>query len=192
MASNEVSIATYMPAVTFAKALDVIKLVSEGETVLAACETIYIAVQQFRAACKREPALQTMLAEAEETRDDILADMLVDEAKLPSEPKMAAIISANIKFLIERRRPMKYGKVPEAINPDSDQNRLLAEALRAAIDRIPTPPQVLPAITDASFTVVERKEEAPVLRPAPVLGETSQTPVEAANGLEELRRLGLI
>lgn len=180
-----------MPAVTFAKALDVIKLVSEGETVLHACEAAFIQVQQFRASCKREPALQTMLAEAEETRDDILADMLVDVEKLPSDPKMASVISGNIKFLIERRRPTKYGKVPEAVNPDSDQNRLLAEALRAAIDRIPAPVQALQQITDVSFTVLDKKE-VPTLQPAPVNGGDTSKPPRTLDGHEELRRLGFL
>lgn len=183
-----------MPAVTFAKALDVVKLVSEGKTVLEACDEIFIAVQQFRAACKREPALQTMLAEAEETRDDILADMLVNMQKLPSDPKMASVMSSNIKFLIERRRPMKYGKVPEAVNPDSDQNKLLAEALRAAIDRIPVAAQpvqpVQPTITDATFSVVEPKKEAPALGVPAQFREETPASEEARHA--ELRRLGFI
>lgn len=194
MAQNQVSIATYLPAVTFAKALDVIKLVSEGETVVKGCKQLFITVAQFRATCAREPDLQTMLAEAEEMRDDILADMLVDLEELPSDPKMAAIYSKNIQFLLERRRPAKYGRVAENLNPDNEQNRLLAEALRSAVDRIPLPPQAVQAITDATFTVIEPKKSAPAAKPAPKAAQMEETPATHApvDGLAELKRLGII
>jgi len=188
MASNEISIATYLPAVTYAKALDVIQLVSQGNTVLQACEIMVISVAQFRAACKREPALQTMLAEAEELCDDILADLLLDPQKWPTDHKFAGVYASNIKFILERRRPAKYGKVAETINPESDQNRLLAEALRAAIDRIPAPVQVLQQITDANFTVVDKKEASAVTPTPSIEGDTSDND----DGLAELRRLGFL
>ena len=183
-----------MPAVTYARALEVIKLVAEGDTVLQACEKFMMQPAQFKGLCRREPSLASLLADAEETRDDILADMLVDQNKLPSDPKMASVISSNIRFLLERRRSTKYGKQNEqAGNSETEQNKLLAEALRAAVDRIPLPAQPAPAqIVDATFSVVETKIGAPVSPPAPHKVREETPPPEVGDGLEELRRLGFL
>lgn len=178
-----------MPAVTFGKALDVIKLVSEGDTTLQACEKCFISPVQFRAAMKKEPQLQQMYDEAQEILDDILADSLIDLAKLPSDPKMASVYSTNARFLLERRRPTKYGKVAENLNPDSEANRLLAQALNAAIDRIPqTAAKATPRVIDVVATTVERT--APVVTPAPEVIE--EEPPEERDGLAKLRQLGLL
>lgn len=196
MASNEVSIATYAPAVTYARVIDVIKMVSEGSTLQQACDALYVSRAQVKAACKREPELAKLMDEAEEIRDDILADMLVDETKLPTDSKMAAVISSNARFLLERRRPAKYGKALEK-DTEGEQSKLLAEALRAAVERIPKPvalPEPAPRAIEATFTVVEPKKEAAVVTPPPVSRE--ETPegvmIGTPDGLEELRRLGLI
>lgn len=195
--SKELTLATYFPAVPYAKALDVIGHVAEGDTVTKACAALFITVASFRSACKKEPILQALLEEAMEVHDDLLADLLVNIDSDPngsSDAKMANVRSSNIRFILERRRPAKYGKTAQDANPLDETNRQLAEALNKAMDRMTDLADARrpKTITDVTFVDAPHKEAAPVKAPQGVWEETqviTQSPLE---GLERLRLLGFV
>lgn len=189
--ADKSSLAQYLPAVTFGTALDVVKRIADGETLLQCCEDMGLTTIQFRALCKREPMLQELYDEAQEAHDEILADKLEHIDKVVSDPKMANVFSTNYRFLLERRRPTKYGKIAENTNPDADVNRMLAAALAMAMDRIPTA-RAASAVTDVVFEDVIKKA-APVLpEPQSIRSGGLDSAGVARDGLAELRRLGLI
>jgi len=153
--AKELTLASYLPTVPMAKAIDVIKLVSEGNTVTKACQMAYINTAGLRAACKKEPMLQEMLNEALSARNEYLNDMLINIDELHSDAKMAAVVSKNIQWVLERNEPEKFAG--RTVDPNNENTRLLAEALNKAMDRVPLAPGAsIPqqSITDVSFVDV--------------------------------------
>lgn len=156
-----------------AKAVAVIQMVAEGETVHLACELQFISVASFRSGLKKEVALQEMLDEALRYRNDTLSDMLVNIDKHHSDARMASVISKNIQWVLERNEPEKFG-ARVTIHGGTEASAALAEALNKAIDRIPVPRGTLvldnPRVTDVTFV--------------------DATPKPAS--MDELKKLGLI
>lgn len=191
--SNElVTLASTLPSVTMSKAVSVVHLVAAGETVTQACKLNFITVTGFRAACKREPDLQTMLDEAMAIRNDTLNDMLINIHLTHSDARMASVVSKNIQWVLERSEPEKFG-ARLTLNTENESSRLLAEALNEAIKRVPLPRQNGQTITDVTF-VDAPKETPPVWGPAaPSLGSTDrQGDAPRLATLDELKALGLI
>lgn len=155
----------------------VVHLVANGETVTKACEASFIAVSSFKAMLRKEPHLQAMLDEALQMRNDILVDMLINIDKTYSDPKMAAVISKNVQWMLERNEPEKYGQ-RLTLDHNNQQSKVLAEALAAAVLRIPKPREDVPMITDVTFETVEKN-------PAPL-------PAPEGVTLDQLRALGLL
>lgn len=168
-------------------ALAIIQDVATGLTVSKACRQRVMTVVAFRALLKKEPDLQAMLDEALKARDDALNDMLIDIDEHQSDSKMAAVVSKNIQWVLERSDPTRFA-ARLTLQSDNEVSRNLAEALNKAMERIPTLPQNLPTITDVTFEPVPDKVAAPLgAAPQGVIG---RTPQDAA--LEELKRLGFI
>jgi len=144
-----------------AKAVSVIHQVAAGLTVSEACKKTYISVAQYRSALKKEPMLQAMNDEAIQVRNEILNDMLINIDLHQSEAKMAAVISKNIQWVLERNEPEKFA-ARNVVDPNNEATKLLAEALNKAIERVPLQPgSTLPKFTDVTFEMVG-KETPPV------------------------------
>jgi len=170
-----------------ALALAVIQDVATGKTVSRACRDRALAVPAFRALIKKEPDLQPMLDEALKSRDDALNDMLINIDQEHSDSKMAAVVSKNIQWVLERSDPARFA-ARVTLQTDNEVSRNLAEALNKAMERIPALPQRLQQITDVTFEPVPDKVAAP-LGAAPLGGEAARS--EDAS-LAELRRLGFL
>lgn len=154
MSDNPLSLASTTPTVDMSRATAVIHLVAEGHTVREACKTHWITPVQLRKLCREEPLLQKMLDEALQLRNEALADMLVNIDQHQADAKMASVVSKNIQWVLERNEPQKFG-ARLTITQDGEASKALARALNMAIERIPLPTSAAPAITDASFEIVE-------------------------------------
>lgn len=139
------SVYDYYPLV-----MKAIGLLSEGRTKTRACDDAGISISTFDSYVKNDPNLQEMYREAEQRSYDAMADALVniDNHKIhgQSDPKMAAVISKNIMYLLSKRRPKEYG---ERITVDHNvtMDRAIVDALAAGKQRA--------ALTvDASFVDV--------------------------------------
>lgn len=126
----------YYPAVLYA-----IGLISQGATKTRACDESNIKIPTFEEYVNRHSELQELLVDAERRGYDAMADALleIDNHSLygQSDPKMAKIISDNIKFLLAKKRPKEYGdRVQVDVNITADKaitEALLAGKKRAAL-----------------------------------------------------------
>lgn len=189
MAKEIATLASTLPSVPMAVALAIIQDVSTGLTVSKACKNRRLTVVAFRALIKKEPDLQPMLDEALKARDDALNDMLINIDEEHSDSKMAAVVSKNIQWVLERSDPARFA-ARVTLQTDNEVSRNLAEALNKAMERIPSLPQNLQRITDVTF------EPAPDKVAAPSIGETAplvrETTVSEDTSYAELRRLGFL
>ena len=134
----------YYPAVLFA-----IDKVGQGHTVSEACDLANISVATFRNYLKRDTALAEMFDEADQRGGDAMADALVniDNHKIhgQSDPKMAKVISDNIKWVLSKRKPKEFGdrvQVDHSVTVDI----AITTALDAARRRVlPAPVDVIDA-----------------------------------------------
>lgn len=94
--------------------LNTIDLISQGYLRTHACDQLGLRIATFEHYVKNDAQLQELLHEAETRGYDALADALlrIDNHALygQSDPKMAKVISDNIKFLLSKRRPKEYGE----------------------------------------------------------------------------------
>lgn len=99
----------YYPAVLYA-----INVIGQGNTLSEACDQSNISVATFRHWTNKDEQLQAMYDEAEQRSYDAMADALIkiDNHKIhgQSDPKMAKVISDNIKWVLGKRRPKEYGE----------------------------------------------------------------------------------
>lgn len=123
----------YYPAV-----MGAIDLISQGYTKTHACDEMKIRIPTFESHVKSSPQLQELLHEAETRGYDAMADALLridnDTIYGQSDPKMAKVISDNIKWLLARRRQKEYGdRVTVQHNITAD--KAITEALIAGRNR---------------------------------------------------------
>lgn len=127
----------YYPAV-----LHAINLISQGETISAACDKSNLAVSTFRSYIDKDEQLHTMFAEAETRGTDAMAEALIniDNHRIhgQSNPQMAKVVSDNIKWFLSKKRPDQFGdrvKVDHSVTVDV----AITTALDAARRRLPAP-----------------------------------------------------
>lgn len=101
--------------------ISAINLIGQGRTVTAACDEVGVPIPTFENYVKNDPSLQALYVDAERRGYDAMADALVtiNQVKNPvtgrdnlyaeTNPAMAKVVSDNIKFLLERRNPTRYG-----------------------------------------------------------------------------------
>lgn len=125
----------YYPAVLYA-----IDLISQGNTVTEACDQSNLPVSTFHSHLERDDKLREMYGEADQRGGDAMADALVniDNHRIhgQSDPKMAKIISDNIKWVLSKRRPKDFGDrvvVDHSVTVDV----AITTALDAARRRVP-------------------------------------------------------
>jgi len=123
----------YYPAVLYA-----LNEISQGETVTSACDKANISIDTFENYTKRDPELQRLYADAERRGYDALADALVniDDHKIHgrSDPKMAKVISDNIKWLLSKRDQKRFGDRLE-VKHEVTLDKAIVSALEAARNR---------------------------------------------------------
>lgn len=123
----------YYPAILYA-----IDLISKGYTRTAACDNSNITIATFERYINRDANLQAMLEEAEQRGADAMADALlqIGSHKIYGEtdPKMAKVISDNIKWLLDKRHRKKYGEKVE-IQHNITADRAIVDALIAGRNR---------------------------------------------------------
>jgi hypothetical protein len=134
-----------------------IGLFAEGRTKTRACDEVGISIATFEGYVKASPELQEIYREAEQRSYDAMAEALVDidnhRIHGRSDPKMAAVVSKNIMFLLSKRRPKEYG---ERITVDHNvtMDKAIVDALTAGKRR------ATEALTvDATFEELPSSEE---------------------------------
>lgn len=149
----------YYPAITQA-----IDLIGQGRTLTDACDLCNISVPTFKHYIKNDPALQDMFTDAEQRSYDAMADALIniDNHRIHgrSDPKMAKVISENIKWLLAKRQPKNYGnsiRVEHNVTAD----KAITDALLAARQRVAQ--QAIAHTIDAVYEEVLSPEDQAIM-----------------------------
>lgn len=182
------SIGSSLPSVKYPALLAVLQSIADGATPRQACLDNGLSLASLKYHLNNDAELKALFDDALETGSDALADMLVDIDKVHSNPAMASVISKNIQWLLERRKPDKFGARMQ-VSMENNATTGLLKALEAAIHRIPTPS--VPAIaqrviTDVEVQIVEPAVPKERAAPLPAPPNTQVVPSE-----EDLRLLGL-
>lgn len=150
----------YYPAV-----LNAIDIISQGNTRTNACDDAGITIPMFERIVKESNELTDLLVEAETRGYDALADALVniDNHKIHgrSDPKMAKVISDNIKWLLSKRRVKEYGDRLD-VNINLTADKAIVEALakgRARASQLALGAPEEDDVIDAAFTVIEQSDD---------------------------------
>lgn len=157
----------YYPAVLYA-----IDRISQGKTRTSACDEANIDIGTFDRYVKADVELQTMLAEAEQRGHDAMADALLQPFNHRlyghTDPKMAKVMSDNIKWLLGKRASKQYGEKLE-IKHEITLDRAVVDALSRAKNRamqgsLPAPEptaEAVPDFIDAEFVeIVDDDDDA--------------------------------
>jgi hypothetical protein len=154
----------------FPKVLQVLTAISQGYTRTVACDTYNIPVHVFEKHVDSTPELQDMVIEAERRGYDALADLLVnidnDKRFGRSDPKMAAVISKNIQWLLSRRDQKRFGDKLE-VKHEITLDRVITAALEAGRNRVANIEGrtiELTALPSSASAPVEADEDAELLR----------------------------
>ena len=111
------------------------RMQSTGDTLTRACDQCGISYATYWNTVRHSPVLQSLHDEALAIAEDILADKLVNIDAEVSDPKMAAVISKNIHWLLSRRRPQKYGdKI--VVQHETSRDKVIIARLLAAKGRV--------------------------------------------------------
>lgn len=144
----------YYPAVLYA--LDVI---SQGDTITEACDQANISVKTFEDYTRRDENLQELRLDAERRGHDALSEALIhiDNHRIhgQSDPKMAKVISDNIKWLLGKKDPKRFGDRIE-IKHEMTLDVAITTALEAARQR--TTPIIGQSVEDAVMVEVGELE----------------------------------
>ncbi len=182
------SIGSTLPSVKYPILMQVLQKIADGATPRQACLEYGMSLASLKYHLKNDVEMKELFDDALDTGSDALADMLVDIDKVHSNPSMARVISANIQWLLERRKPEKFGARIQ-VSMNNNATTALISALDKAMDRIPVAsvPQVQRAvISDAVFEIVD---------PLPPKSKGAATEVAAPNTQlreeDALRLLGL-
>ena len=115
-----------------------IEKVAEGMTRARACKEFGISVQTFLNYVERDETLERMYADAIVRGEEALADALLNpdnhELYGHTNPAMAKVMSDNIKWLLARRNPKKYGDKIE-IKHEITMDRAITDAMNRAKER---------------------------------------------------------
>jgi hypothetical protein len=164
--------------VDFTVAMKVMSLIESGRyTKTRACEAYGITTSQYDATVNKTPEMARMAEEAQQRGYDSLAEHLIDPGSgvIGTDPKMAAVLSKNIMFLLSRAYREKYGDhVQVDVNVSADA--LVVSALQAARERAVA--HAVGQVIDIEYTPV------PALPPPPV-----QPAALPASVLAELEKL---
>lgn len=154
-----------VPTTLYPVLANVISRVREGETTTKACSEYGLSVSTFLRHVRADETMGLQFDEALQESYDRLAEKLIHIDEDFPDAKMAKVISGNIQWLLERRKPEGYGKRITVENTGSADKRIL-EALAAAIERIPRPGEIAPLhVIGASATPLTPTERAVIFDP---------------------------
>jgi hypothetical protein len=112
--------------------------ISLGKTVTAACDEANITTAVFNEYIKNDESLNAMYEDAYERGTDSMADALVEIDNHSiyghTDPKMAKVISDNIKWLLSKRRSKDYGDKIE-VSHTITADKAITTALNAGRER---------------------------------------------------------
>lgn len=153
---------------TYPLFMRVLEYIRQGYLPTTACRRATVSWGQFKRAMQNDPALKDMFEEALlECRDQMFEALVSINDPQPgqvyseSDPKMAAIISKNIMWTLEKMWPEKY-MTKLTITHDNKADTAIIEALNQAIQRIPLPApalQIAAPVIDVPYTVVEPERD---------------------------------
>lgn len=176
------SIGSTLPSVKFPIMIAIVHLIADGMAPHQACKEQGTTLAAFKHALSIEPDLKTLFDEALETGSEVLADMLLHIDREHSDPRFARIISDNIKWLLERRKPDKYGQRVQ-VSMENNATKTMMEILDKAIERIPLArAPVGSRFVDVSFEEVDKKTP-PAVKP---------TALSLPSNDDLLREMGLL
>lgn len=147
----------YYPAVLYA-----IDLISQGHTLTKACDLSNLPIGTFHRYIKNDSQLNELYVEADQRGGDAMADALIDidnhKIHGHSDPKMAKVVSDNIKWVLSKRKPKEFGdrvQVDHSVTVDV----AITTALDAARRRVPA---ALPApdVIDVQASPVYQEYDA--------------------------------
>lgn len=155
--TNEVALYSQYPAAMFA-----IERVRLGETLTVACQSAGITTTAFRRIVAMDNAINELYAEAKANGDDILGDRLLTLHEEESDPRLVAILSKNIQWLLERRNKAYSPRIEH--NHTHGADRDLIAALARGRERVMQVTHVIENapptdVEDASYTVVADDED---------------------------------
>lgn len=143
--------------------LYVINALGQGVTLTAACDQANIAIPAFKKYVNNDETLKELYDDACQRGNDALVDALidVDTNKLygHTDSKMAKVQSDNIKWVLAKRDPSRFGDRIE-VKHELSLDRAITDALVAARNRSGSPALPPPVIEDA--VIVD--DEAALLR----------------------------
>ena len=97
----------------YEKAFSAIQHMRLGKRILAACRIAGISRAQLVELAGKDAVVGNSLKVAEDEADEILADSLVDAEEWAEygaqDPKVAAVWSKNVRWLLARRNPGRFG-----------------------------------------------------------------------------------
>lgn len=183
------SIGSTLPSVKYPILLAVLQMIADGATPSKACKDNGLTLAALKYHLNNDEELKTLFDDALEVGSDALADLLVDIDTVHSNPAMASLISKNIQWVLERRKPDKFGARVQ-VSMENNVTKTLLGALDAAIHRIPmaSPPRVATVVVDVDFEDVGQKKGRASL-PTPSLPAPPEG--EVADQAASLRELGL-
>lgn len=118
--------------------LQAITFISQGYTKTMACAKSNLAVQTFNGYIKHYPELKEALEAAEQESFDAMADALLDPVGNAiygqSDAKMAKVMSDNIKFVIGKRDPKRFGERIE-VRHEITMDKEIINAIHAGRNR---------------------------------------------------------
>jgi hypothetical protein len=131
------------PYELYAAALYVIDEVGQGRTLTSACDMANLSLVSFKRHVASDASLQELLDEAVQRGNDALIDALIDVDTHALyghlDSKMAKVQSDNIKWVLSKRDPGKFGDKIE-IKHEISVDRAITDALAAARNRVALPP----------------------------------------------------
>lgn len=127
--------------------MEAVAQVRLGHLPTRACRRVGITWSALRKACDSDKQLDAMLLDAMQECRDMLAELLItitdlDEGELgETDVKLAKLKSDNIKWLLEKYWPDKFGQKIKVETGRADE--AIIAALNSAINRIPLPAPVM-------------------------------------------------
>lgn len=145
----------------YPKVLQALEYISQGHTVTTACQKAVVTLDAFEKAIEADEQLKALRVEAERRGHDSLADALIniDNHTIhgQTDPKMARVVSDNIKWFLEKKDPKRFGQKVE-VNHNVTMDRAITNALNEARRRVSSMARS-PDVVDAEFITLPSDDD---------------------------------
>lgn len=123
---------------TYSLVIAAIDQIAQGHTKTAACEMVGVSVRTFNHVVKQDELLAELFEAAEDQSYDVMADSLVNISDNTlfgtTDPRLAAVVSKNVQWLLAHRRKKKYGEVV-TVEHDIKADKEIIDALQRGRER---------------------------------------------------------